>query len=54
MLSWLDIPCLAFFDTEQQAYRAAMKAMEEGTFLIQHCILGPESYTQTFYSRVGI
>mgnify|MGYP000877066902 CR=1 FL=1 len=43
-----------FFATEQEAYRAAMKAMEEGTFLIQHCIPGPESYTQTFYSRVGI
>lgn len=41
-----------FFESEEIAYRAALKDLKLGTFLIQHCIPGPESYTQTFITNV--
>ena len=40
------------FDTELDAYLAMKKEHEVGTFLIQHCVPGTMSYTQTFHSRV--
>ena len=40
------------FDTELEAYLAMKKDHEVGTFLIQHCLPGTISYTQTFHSRV--
>ncbi len=40
------------YDTELQAYTEAKKKFDLGTFLIQHCIPGSESYKQTFHSRV--
>jgi len=40
------------YDTEMDAYTDAKKELELGTFLIQKCESGPESYTQTFHSRV--
>lgn len=40
------------YDAEMEAYTEAKKKFELGTFLIQHCIAGQESYTQTFHSRV--
>lgn len=40
------------YDTEIQAYTDAKKKFELGTFLIQQCLPGQESYTQTFNSRV--
>ena len=40
------------FDTELEAYLATNKDHEVGTFLIQHCLPGTLSYTQTFHSRV--
>lgn len=40
------------FDTELDAYLATKKDHEVGTFLIQHCLPGTLSYTQTFHSRV--
>jgi len=43
---------LGAFDTELDAYLAMKKEHEVGTFLIQHCIPGTMSYTQTFHSRV--
>lgn len=43
-----------FFDDMVQAYRAAKMQHPVGTFLIQHCIPGPESYTQVFFSNVMI
>jgi hypothetical protein len=43
-----------FFEDELVAYRTAKKSYPVGTFLIQHCIPGPESYTQVFYSNVNI
>jgi hypothetical protein len=41
------------YDTEMDAYTDAKKNFELGTFLIQHCLPGEESYTQTFHSRVA-
>lgn len=40
------------FDTELEAYLEMKKNHEVGTFLIQHCLPGRNSYTQTFHSRV--
>lgn len=40
------------FETERQAIKAGMEQFELGTFLIQKCEAGEESYTQTFHSRV--
>ena len=37
-----------FFDSIQEAYRAAVKELEEGTFLIQSCVSGREAITQIF------
>jgi len=41
------------YDTEIEAYTNAKKKFELGTFLIQQCLPGQESYTQTFHSRVA-
>ena len=40
--------------TKQQAYDSATLKFELGTFLIQHCLPGESSYTQTFHSRVSL
>ena len=42
------------YDTEIDAYVNARKRFEFGTFLIQQCLPGQESYTQTFHSRVAL
>ena len=42
------------FDTEMDAYTAMKKQHPVGTFLIQQCLPGKNSYTQTFHSRVPI
>lgn len=42
------------YDSEIEAYTEGQKSFELGTFLIQHCLPGAESHTQTFYSRVGV
>jgi len=41
------------FDKELKAYTETKKNHPVGTFLIQHCLPGKDSYTQTFYSRVA-
>lgn len=41
------------YNTEMEAYTDAKKKFELGTFLIQQCSPGQESYTQTFHSRVA-
>jgi hypothetical protein len=41
------------FDTELEAYAEMKKKYPVGTFLIQHCLPGKDSYTQTFHSRVS-
>lgn len=39
------------YDSEIDAYTNAKKKFELGTFLIQQCLPGQESYTQTLHSR---
>lgn len=41
------------YNSEMEAYVGAQKTFELGTFLIQECLSGTESYTQTFHSRVA-
>lgn len=40
------------YDTEIEAYEASKQDYAPGSFLIQKCLPGNESYTQTFHSRV--
>lgn len=40
------------YSSEMEAYTESIKNHELGTFLIQHCLPGSESITQTFHSRV--
>ena len=42
------------YDTEIEAYTDAKKKLGLGNFLIQLCLPGQESYTQTFHSRVAL
>lgn len=37
-------------DTEDDAYREALKNFELGTFFLIHCTPGEEAYTQNFFS----
>ena len=41
------------YDTEIEAYLEAKKRHQPGAFLLQHCLPGENTYTQTFYSRVN-
>jgi len=38
-------------NTQEEAYIKTIKDHELGTFLIQECLPGEDSYTQTFHSR---
>ncbi|MCK9426370.1 MAG: hypothetical protein M0Q21_10060 [Ignavibacteriaceae bacterium] len=40
------------FNSTTEAYEETRKEHELGTFLIQHCLPGKNSYQQTFHSRV--
>ena len=40
------------YDTEMEAYTDSKEKFKLGTFLIQQCLPGQNSYTQTFHSRV--
>jgi len=40
------------FDSELEAVKETTKKNELGTFLVQKCEPGTESYTQTYHSRV--
>ncbi len=42
------------YNSEIEAYIDAKAKFELGTFLIQKCLPGEESYTQTFHSRVSL
>jgi hypothetical protein len=42
------------FSSEGEAVREASKQHELGTFLVQRCEAGEESYTRTFHSHVFI
>jgi hypothetical protein len=43
---------IGVFDSELEAVKETSKKHELGTFLVQKCEPGNESYTQTFHSRV--
>jgi len=38
------------FDVETEAYDEMSKKFELGTFLIQHCLPGKDTFTQTFHT----
>ena len=40
------------YETYEDAYFESETKYELGTFIIQHCLPGDESYTHTFHSRV--
>lgn len=40
------------YSSHSEAYNESLKTEELGTFLIQHCLPGSQSHTQTFHSRV--
>ena len=42
------------YDSEIEAYTNAKDKFGLGNFLIQQCLPGQESYTQTFHSRIAI
>ena len=44
---------LGAFDTELEAITEVSKKHELGTFLVQKCEPGTDSYTQTYHSRVA-
>ena len=48
-----DDEVLGAYDSEIEAIEETMKEHELGTFLVQKCEEGEESYTMTFHSRVG-
>lgn len=43
---------IGVFDSEIEAIGETSRQHPLGTFLVQKCESGPESYTQTFHSRV--
>ena len=45
---------IAAFDSELEAIEKTVEQYELGTFLVQKCEPGSESYTQTYHSRVAL
>lgn len=45
---------IGVYDSHPSAYNNTLKTETIGTFLIQHCIPGENSYKQTFHSQVII
>jgi hypothetical protein len=43
---------IGVYDSEADAVHASSREHELGTFLVQRCEAGAESYTQTFHSHV--
>ena len=48
-----DQKILGAYDSEIEAIETTTKEHEMGTFLVQKCEPGSESYTQTYHSRVS-
>ncbi len=44
---------IGFYDSEVEAIRETSKHHEVGTFLVQKCDPGEDSYSMTFHSRVS-
>ncbi len=47
-----DLQVQGAYETQIEAYTEGQKKFELGTFLIQQCLPGKDSYSQTFHSRV--
>lgn len=47
-----DEKVIGIFDTQAEAYTKTAEQHEVGTFLIQFCDTGNDSYTHNYYSRV--
>lgn len=45
---------IGVYNSHSEAYNETVKKEELGTFLIQHCLPGSDSYSQTFHSQVII
>lgn len=45
---------IGVYDSHSEAYNETIKKEKLGTFLIQHCFPGSDSYSQTFHSQVII
>jgi len=43
---------IGVYDSDIEAIEETSEKHEMGTFLVQKCEPGPNSYTQTFHSRV--
>lgn len=48
-----DQEVIGVFDSEIEAVEETVKKHELGTFLVQLCEPGAESYTQTYHSRIS-
>ena len=48
-----DLKVIGTYESELEAIKKTAEKYELGTFLIQKCEPGTESYTQTFHSRVS-
>ena len=48
-----DCAVIGVFDSELEAVEKTAEKYELGTFLVQKCEPGIESYTQTYHSRVS-
>lgn len=49
-----DEKVIGVYASHFEAYNETVKKEELGTFLIQHCLPGKDSYSQTFHSQVII
>ncbi len=49
-----DEKIIGVYNSHSEAYNETVKNEELGTFLIQHCLPGKDSYSQTFHSQVII
>lgn len=49
-----DCKVIGAFDSELEAINTTSEQYELGTFLVQKCEPGSESYTQTYHSRVAL
>lgn len=45
---------IGVYTSHSEAYNETVKKVDLGTFLIQHCLPGKDSYSQTFHSQVII
>lgn len=49
-----DQAIIGVFEKEIEAYEEISKKHELGTFLIQHCLSGKDTFTQVFHTRRAI